>query len=170
MRTAWDTFQKLYKTSKEFRDAWEEDIVLSDDNYVQEAFKLVEKVDKEKLDETRASLRDIVFYEDNNHCYVEDFILDIENGKLQEKILRDMKLLDDVGPNAEMPLSRHIKDGIFELRTKQGSNATRIFYFFFHGSKIIMTNGYVKKRQDLDTNEFELAQKRQNDYLNRSKR
>ena len=65
-----------------------------------------------------------------------------------------------------MPLSRHVEDGIFELRTKQGNNIDRIFYFFVFGNKIIMTNGYIKKQEKIDNTELKRAKKYMNDYLN----
>ena len=58
-------------------------------------------------------------------------------------------------------------DGIFELRTKQGSNITRIFYFFFVGKKAIITNGFVKKTQKTPKVEIELAKKYKADYERR---
>lgn len=56
------------------------------------------------------------------------------------------------------------EDGIFELRTKQGSNITRVLYFFFIGKKVILTNGFVKKSQKTPKAEKELAKKYKADY------
>ncbi len=39
---------------------------------------------------------------------------------------------------------------IFELRIG-GANIARVFFFFRPGQEIILTNGYVKKRQKVDT-------------------
>ena len=36
---------------------------------------------------------------------------------------------------------------MFELRTKQGSDITRVLYFFIVGKKAILTNGFIKKRR-----------------------
>jgi phage-related protein len=58
-------------------------------------------------------------------------------------------------------------DGIFELRTKQGSNITRVFYFFFVGQKAILTNGFVKKTQKTPKADLDLAQKYKSDYERR---
>ena len=46
-----------------------------------------------------------------------------------------------------MPLAKHLDDGIFELRTVQGNNITRILYFFVVGKTIVLTNGFIKKTQ-----------------------
>lgn len=70
-----------------------------------------------------------------------------------------------VEKNNSRSSSKYISDGIFELRSKQSSNITRIFYFFVFGSSIILTNGYIKKDQKLAEKEFEKAKKYCNIYL-----
>ena len=46
------------------------------------------------------------------------------------------------------PYSKHLDDGIFELRCKFGSDITRVLYFFYYEGKIILTNGFVKKNTE----------------------
>ncbi|MBR4515337.1 MAG: type II toxin-antitoxin system RelE/ParE family toxin [Lachnospiraceae bacterium] len=65
---------------------------------------------------------------------------------------------------AREPLSKELEDGIFELRTIEGSDIVRILYFFDKGKIIIATNGFVKKQQKTPRNEIELAKKRRTDY------
>lgn len=65
--------------------------------------------------------------------------------KMRAKLERSILLLQQVGPKLRLPYSEHLDDGIFEIRAKQGSNITRILYFFFVGKKIILTNGFIKK-------------------------
>ncbi len=43
------------------------------------------------------------------------------------------------------PYSKHIGDGIFELRCKFGSDITRVFIFFYYEGKIILTTGVCKE-------------------------
>jgi phage-related protein len=57
-----------------------------------------------------------------------------------------------------------VKDGIFELRTIQGNNITRILYFFVVGKQIVLTNGFIKKTQKTPKKEIELALKYRDDY------
>ena len=52
-------------------------------------------------------------------------------------------------------------------RTIQGSDISRVFYFFMIGQKIVFTNGYIKKRQKVDKNQIELAKKYRKEYLGR---
>ena len=63
------------------------------------------------------------------------------------------------------PLSKHLEDGIFELRSKVGTNIVRILYFFEENRIIIATNGFVKKQQKTPKSEIELAKRRRKDYF-----
>ncbi|MEI3028206.1 MAG: type II toxin-antitoxin system RelE/ParE family toxin [Ruminococcus sp.] len=76
-------------------------------------------------------------------------------------------MLEIRGNELREPFSKHIEDGIFEIRNKVGYDITRIFYFFVIGQKIILTNGFIKKSQKTPIAEIALAKKYRNDYLNR---
>ena len=65
------------------------------------------------------------------------------------------------------PYSKYIEDGIFEIRCKQGSDITRVLYFFFCSGEIILTNGFIKKTPK---REIDLAKARREDYIKRRKR
>ena len=65
------------------------------------------------------------------------------------------------------PYSEPISEGIFELRTKQGTDITRVLYFFFVGDLAILTNGFTKKTKKTPKNEIELAKKYKKDYERR---
>ena len=43
---------------------------------------------------------------------------------------------------------------------KQGSNITRVLYFFYIGKKIIATNGFVKKTQKTPPKELKLVDRK----------
>ena len=82
----------------------------------------------------------------NGECPVQDF-LDSLDSKMRAKLLVGFALLEANGPQLREPYSKHIGDGIFEIRAKQGSNITRVLYFFFVGRQIVLTNGFTKKTQ-----------------------
>lgn len=86
---------------------------------------------------------------------------------MRAKLERSILLLQQVGPTLRLPYSEYLEDGIFEIRAKQGSNITRILYFFFVGKKIILTNGFIKKTQKTPKNQIELAKKYRDEYKNR---
>lgn len=86
---------------------------------------------------------------------------------MQAKIFKNLELLEIRGNELREPFSKHIEDGIFEIRNKVGNDITEIFYFFVIGQKIILTNGFIKKTQKTPKAEIALAKKYRNDYLNR---
>lgn len=112
----------------------------------------------------------VEFYETaDGKCPVEEFLDSISDNKLASKVVRDMKFLEINGHLVRPPQSKAVSDGLFELRTKQSTNIARVFYFFFIGRKIIMTNGFVKKTSKTPPGEKEKALKYMDDYLDRHK-
>ena len=97
--------------------------------------------------------------------YFEAFMAELEE-KVQEKIQYGLLLLK-IQDRISSKFVKFIRDGIFELRTKQSSNITRILYFFVVGHQIILTNGFVKKTQKTPPEEIALAQKYRADYFYR---
>ncbi|WP_440448200.1 type II toxin-antitoxin system RelE/ParE family toxin [Ruminococcus sp.] len=90
-----------------------------------------------------------------------------QDNKMQAKIFKNLELLEIRENELREPFSKHIEDGIFEIRNKVGNDITRIFYFFVIGQKIILTNEFIKKTQKTPKAEIALAKKYRNDYLNR---
>lgn len=66
---------------------------------------------------------------EDGRCPVQAFLDSLEP-KMHAKALRTIDLLEANGPLLRDPHSGPMGDGIFELRTKQGSNITRVCYFF----------------------------------------
>ena len=95
--------------------------------------------------------------------------LDSLDSKMSAKLVGLMEILEEKGTELRMPYSEHLEDGIFELRCKQGSNITRVMYFFYVGKKIVATNGFVKKTQKTPAKELKLAKERREDWLSRHK-
>ena len=50
--------------------------------------------------------------------------------KMRAKMYREINLLVMNGPELREPHSKCFNDGIFELRAKQGSDISRVLYFF----------------------------------------
>lgn len=110
---------------------------------------------------------EIIFYEkENGEKPAEEFILSLEN-KMKVKALGELSILKEYGRNLREPYSKHIKDGIFELRIKFAKDISRIFYFFYIDDKIILTNGFIKKTQKTPTREIEKALKYKKDFERR---
>lgn len=111
---------------------------------------------------------EIEFYEtENNKIPVQDFLNSLDK-KMRAKAIKEILLLKDLGILIREPYSKHIKDGVFELRIKFGSNVSRIFYFFFVWDKIVLTNGFIKKSQKTPQEEITKALKYKLDYERRN--
>ena len=109
----------------------------------------------------------VEFYEqENGERPVEDFLnrLDI---KMRSKLLMVLKVLQEKGNQLREPYSKHLEDGIFEVRGKVGNDISRVLYFFYHGGKIILTNGFIKKTQKTPRSEILKAKKYRADYWER---
>ena len=90
---------------------------------------------------------EIILYDtEDGRCPVQE-LLDSLEPKLLAKTLRTIDLLEMNGPLLREPYSKPLENGIFELRTKQGSDITRVLYFFIVGKKAVLTNGFIKKHR-----------------------
>ena len=94
---------------------------------------------------------------------LKDFIdgLDV---KLQAKTIASIDMLATAGSLLRMPYSRHLVDGLHELRAERNGVAIRILYFF-HDGTAILTNAFVKKTRTTPLRELALAKARRTAYL-----
>jgi len=99
----------------------------------------------------------------------EEFIL-AQNLKMQAKIFLSLRLLEENGYELREPYSKALGQGIFELRAKQGTDISRILFFFVVGNKIILTNGFVKKTMKTPRKEIDLAKKYKEEYEKKMRR
>ena len=77
------------------------------------------------------------------------------------KVLRTIDLLEQFGPDLGLPHSRHMTDGLLELRIR-GKRELRIFYCFYE-RKTILLHGFIKKTQKTPTKEiFKARQEKEN--------
>ena len=81
------------------------------------------------------------------------------------KAYRLLTMVSENGAELREPYSKHLHDGIFELRVKVGSNIARVLYFFFVGKRVIVTNGFTKKTQETPKGEIIKAKEYRADYL-----
>ena len=107
------------------------------------------------------------FYETEDGKQPVSEFLDSLDVKMAAKMIGLMEILEEKGTELRLPYSGPLGDGIFELRCKQGSNITRALYFFFHGGRIIVTNGFTKKTQKTPPGEIKLAKDRRADWIKR---
>lgn len=75
---------------------------------------------------------------------VETFIETLSEKEIA-KVIRTIELLEEFGNKLGMPHSRHMDDGLLELRIR-GKREIRIFYCF-NKNKIILLHACIKKTQ-----------------------
>ena len=113
---------------------------------------------------------EVDFYEkENGEQPAKEFMLSLDKN-LRAKLADTIMILQDNGYELREPYSKHISEGIFELRAKQGSDITRVMYFFYVDRHIILTNGFIKKTQKTPQSEIEKAKRYRSDYLKRKER
>ena len=110
---------------------------------------------------------DIYFYETEDGTKPAQVFLDSLDPKMLAKMLRTIDLLKNNGIALRRPYSALFEDGIYELRAQQGSNISRVLYFFQMGDKAYLTNGFIKKTQKTPRQEIELAKKYREDHMRR---
>ncbi|MCL2176368.1 MAG: type II toxin-antitoxin system RelE/ParE family toxin [Firmicutes bacterium] len=114
------------------------------------------------------SMWKIEYYEkDSGESPVEKFIDYELDDKLKKKAIATIDALKMLGNRLGEPKSKHLEDGIFELRIQFSTNHARVLYFFYTGSKIILTNGFVKKTNKVPRQEIEKAKIYREDYKRR---
>ena len=107
------------------------------------------------------------FYEVSDEDKPVEYFLDSLEPKMRAKLVGILQILQEKGNELREPYTKHLADGIFEVRAKVGSNITRTLFFFMVGKKIVLTNGFVKKSQKTPLREIEIAKERRADYLER---
>ena len=75
--------------------------------------------------------------------------------------------LKNSGIHPKENLSKHLEDGIFELRVSFENRISRSLYFYNAGEQIIFTHGFVKKEQKIPYNEIEKAKLIRNSWKNK---
>jgi len=84
------------------------------------------------------------FEKKNGIAPAEDFIDELDD-KMSAKVYRLLTMISNNGPELREPHSKHLEDGIFEIRAQVGSNLSFVLYFLAVGRKVILTNGFIKK-------------------------
>ena len=107
----------------------------------------------------------VEFFEKKDGTFpAEEYINSLDN-KLSAKVYRILVMIEKNGPMLREPYSKHLDDGIFEIRARVGSNLTRVLYFFFIGKRVIATHGFTKKTQKTPPNEIEKAKIYRKEFL-----
>ena len=99
---------------------------------------------------------EVLFYQtEGGDCPAEAFMRSLPV-KVTAKIAKWIEQLEIYGPDLTRPYADTVKDKIRELRVIFSSQNYRLLYFFC-GSKIIVTHGFVKKTAAIPEDEIRRA-------------
>jgi len=96
---------------------------------------------------------------------VEQFLATLDR-QTRAKAAQFIGLLSDLGPQLRRPIADKLDGKIYELRPKQA----RVLYFFFVGHEIILVHGFLKKTNQIEKRDLDLAQRRRIDWIIRHKK
>ena len=114
----------------------------------------------------------VEFYEtQDGECQVWDFLEGLrikaasnKDARIQHKQASlYIELLQQNGTHMNENITKHLEDGIWELRP--GNN--RVFYFFFQDDIFVLLHLFRKKSQKTPKREIEKAKRERDDYLSR---
>ena len=114
----------------------------------------------------------VEFYEtQDGECQVWDFLEGLrikaatnKDARIQHKQASlYIELLQQNGTHLNENITKHLEDGIWELRP--GNN--RVFYFFFQDDVFVLLHQCRKKSQKTPKREIEKAKRERDDYLSR---
>lgn len=114
----------------------------------------------------------IDYYKANNgRLYAKEFLdeLEQENEELWKQAVGLIRGLKNRKFH-EMPYSRPLANGLFEIRPRAGKHICRINYCFGKDQKIILLNGFVKNDKKTQKREIRKARKLMTEYKERSKK
>lgn len=111
------------------------------------------------------SARVIFFQDDAGHAPVLDWLQDLqrENAKAWANCRARMVLLSQFGHELRRPAADFLRDGIYELRAKQGHVQYRILYFF-HDRNVAVLSHSLTKEDSIPPVEIERALKRKRQF------
>lgn len=117
----------------------------------------------------RRFIMKVVFYKNKKGEEPARDFLDSLDKKMRAKMTRTIQLLETNGNKLREPYAKSLRDGIFELRAKEGSDITRVLYFYVIGDKAVLTHGFIKKTDKTPPSEIERAIQYRDDFLNHIK-
>ncbi len=82
------------------------------------------------------------------HDFVETFLGSLHEKEIA-KVIRTIELLEEFGNDLGMPHSRHMSDGLLELRIR-GTREIIIFYCFYKNMAVLLHACIKKTQKTLD--------------------
>mgnify|MGYP001581090147 CR=1 FL=1 len=92
----------------------------------------------------------------------EKFVTDLDSS-IRARVDRTMKTLEELGHLIDMPDSKSLGKGLFELRT-HGKNQVRLLYVYKNNRAYII-HGFIKKAWKISHGEIEYARRVQKEVI-----
>ncbi len=107
---------------------------------------------------------DIYYYSEGTRQPLKEFV-DSPFPKAKSKILKNLLLLSEFGPDIGYPLISNVERNLWELRTVYQGNQYRILFAVISGKIILLTHGFQKKTQKIPKRDLDLAKRRLKYFL-----
>ena len=117
------------------------------------------------MEEVRWNIRS--FTTDTGRKPVLEWIASLDEGA-QAAVKESVLLLREYGVTLDMPHSRHLGQGLWELRARDSSGIYRVIYFHWRGRTLCLLHGFTKKTQRTPPADISLARQRMDTWLRRS--
>lgn len=101
----------------------------------------------------------VVFYQDGAGCSpVLDWLSELrhDNRRAYAKCLAKLRLLSEAGHELRRPAADYLRDGLYELRARDGRVQYRLLYFF-HGKNVAVLAHALTKEDEVPHVEIERA-------------
>ena len=90
------------------------------------------------------------FYEtETGSCPVADFLISLP-AKARRKATTYFEVLEEGGPNLREPYTKHLRDGLYELRCQCGQDTMRFIFFYFE-NRIHCRNKQLQEEDEKDS-------------------
>jgi phage-related protein len=113
---------------------------------------------------------EVIFYEDDRgRSPVKDLLDELDakarSNKQAKQLLSKfalyIEMLEQSGTRSGLPYTKHIGNGIWELRPKDH----RVFFFGWEGNTIVLLHAFRKDTQKTPQKEIDRAEREMNDWL-----
>lgn len=105
----------------------------------------------------------IIYFKEEQHQPVKDYLEGLPP-KTKAKILRNLLLLSEFGPNLGFPYVSNVGGNMWELRTLYQGNQYRALFSMLSQRTILILHVFQKKTNKLPKRELEIAIKRLKRY------
>ena len=83
--------------------------------------------------------------------------LDGLSAPAKAKVYAALGMLATEGNQLRLPRSRPLRGGLFEMRIAHDEGPFRIIYCFWPGRRIVLLHGFVKRTEQIPTQDLDLA-------------